>query len=321
MRFEVKAVFLMMMVLGSFSVGCKSTDSRIDLFMTAEDSITEGLSAGTGADQIVDGWNAEYSRFIISINKIRLQTSATDSQSFGPGWRSSEEFEQDKNGATLLDLRKIPTLGVNIYSDVIPYGRYSAVGYDIKHASVASFNSISDADAAEIGKASISLWVSGTLSKADGQSCIQEATGKVCKPANLIRFDWPLDVGTRFKQCGAKEGAKGVVTVLGGTSTAKVTIHGDHWFFTNFGHDEDKIQRRAQWIANCDLNRDGVVTIAELKQVKFSDVFDASLYSTEGASLAAGASIQTAYDYLVAQTRSLGHFDNDGECEEKEVLY
>ena len=103
----------------------------------------------------------------------------------------------------------------------------------------------------------------------------------------------------------------------GGTAQVKPTVHGDHWFFTNLTQGAEITQRRAQWIADADLDRDGETTQAELKQVPAAVAFPAELgYNLSGAIIP----IVTAHDYLEAQARTLGDFQGEGECPTRDPL-
>jgi hypothetical protein len=90
-----------------------------------------------------------------------------------------------------------------------------------------------------------------------------------------------------------------------------VTLHGDHLFFDAFPTgDEGTIMRRAQWLANADLDGDANVTAAELQAASASDLFPASLYSLTGALVP----VSTAFDFVRAQLATQGHFQGEGEC-------
>jgi hypothetical protein len=102
----------------------------------------------------------------------------------------------------------------------------------------------------------------------------------------------------------------------GGTLTANFTIHGDHWFFNGFPEGSEVVARQAQWVVDADLDHDGETTLDELKQTKAADVFPSSgdaKYSFAGSPVP----VRTAYDFLVSQAHTVGHFQGEGECEWK----
>jgi hypothetical protein len=103
---------------------------------------------------------------------------------------------------------------------------------------------------------------------------------------------------------------------MGGTVQVKPTIHGDHWFFSNIAQGAEQTVRRAQWVADCDLDGDGETTLAELRAVRASQLFRAPDYNLSGAI----GTIDTAYDFFVAQARTLGDFQGSGECPTRRPL-
>lgn len=138
--------------------------------------------------------------------------------------------------------------------------------------------------------------------------------GRVLRPASEggeVEFRLKLSVPTQFSECSF-EGEGGVSVAADGTSTATITLHGDHLFFNAFpAAAEGTIRRMAAWIPECDLNADGVVDNDELAQVDASDLFtQAKGYSLSGAPIP----IETALDFARAQLASQGHFRGEGEC-------
>ena len=55
----------------------------------------------------------------------------------------------------------------------------------------------------------------------------------------------------------------------------------------------------------------------ELQQVNAADVFPSESYNLSGA---VGGPVNTAYDYVMAQARTLGDYQGDGECPTRRVL-
>jgi hypothetical protein len=55
------------------TLGCDAGptgDVRIDL--EAEETITHGLSAGTGEENVIDGWTITYTRFVAIVGDVHL---------------------------------------------------------------------------------------------------------------------------------------------------------------------------------------------------------------------------------------------------------
>ena len=138
-----------------------------------------------------------------------------------------------------------------------------------------------------------------------------------CVAAPRITFRWGLPAGTSFDDCATEDGFTGFAVPEGGTAQVKPTIHGDHWFFNNITSGAEQTKRLAQYIADCDLDMNGETTRDELKQAKAADVLPSSNYNLSGALT---GSINTAFDYVLAQARTLGDFQGDGECPTRKVL-
>ena len=107
---------------------------------------------------------------------------------------------------------------------------------------------------------------------------------------------WGLSAGTSFDDCAPETGAASFAVVSGGTVQIKPTVHGDHWFFTSITQGAEVTERRAQWIADADLDRNGETTLDELRMVRASDVFPSPTYDLSGAPV----QVNTAFDYLDA---------------------
>ena len=91
------------------------------------------------------------------------------------------------------------------------------------------------------------------------------------------------------------------------------TIHGDHLFFNGFPEgDEGGVMRLAQWLADCDLNLDGVVTEAELASIAPSDLPEIDTRFQLGGSPI--TPLANMLEYVRAQLKTQGHFQGEGEC-------
>jgi len=141
---------------------------------------------------------------------------------------------------------------------------------------------------------------------ADGMN----AGGDSCYAAPKITFAWLAEAETSFGPCEIDE--KPGVSVAADTSVA-ATIHGDHMFFNGFPEaDEGGVSRLAQYLADCDLDLDGVVTEDELKKIKPADLPELDSRYQLGGSLI--TPIDNMWTYLRAQLKTQGHFQGEGEC-------
>jgi len=285
--------------------GCTGT-GRAQVFVTAEDTIPLGLSPGTGEDDIVDGWRVEYQKFVLAFGNFRAARSVDASARLSAP------------DVYALDLRALPTDGfVFATFNEVAAERWDKVGYDLPNATAAIKRPdfTAPADAQRLVDNGWSISIEATLTKAGGQSCRPDMPS-VCTPRERVTIRWGAPAGTSFDDCAPVIGAAGFAVPTGGTVQAKPTIHGDHWFFSNIAQGAEQTVRRAQWIADCDLDGDGETTIAELKAVRASQLFRAPDYNLAGAV----GTIDTAYDFFVAQARTLGDFQGAGECPTRRAL-
>lgn len=279
---------------------------NVQVFVQPEDTIPDGLTPGTGDENIHDGWTVNYTKFIAVIGNVRA-------------WRSSDPGDRlTENRTYVIDLMNVPAGGVVIAAfDHIDATRWDKFGFDMPNASDTALRAegTSEADYANMVANHYSLHIAGTLTKADGQSC-DPIHPSDCVAAPQITFDWGLQVGTGFDDCAPGSGDAGFAVPSGGTVQIKPTIHGDHWFFSNVTQGAEFTERRAQWIANADRNRDGSTTLDELRATRIADIFYTPPYNLSGAIIP----LNTAYDYLEAQARTIGDYQGEGECPTRTLL-
>lgn len=279
---------------------------QVQVFIEAEDTIPEGLDPGDGEENVVDGWTVRYSKFLITVGDFTASRS-----SGGEALVDPDRY--------VVDLMNLPAGGfvMTEFADVAAE-RWDRVGYSLPNAddSAIAADGTAAADRDFMVTGGYSIHVEGEISKPDGQSCLLgDATA--CQPAPTVRFTWSLAAGTSFADCAGSDGVAGFAVPSGGTTQVKPTIHGDHWFFTNITQGAELTERRAQWIADADADRDGETTLDELRAAPAAKLFPAELgYNLSGALIP----IVTAHDYLEAQVRTLGDFQGEGECPTRELL-
>jgi len=286
--------------------GSTSSTGKVQVFASAEDTIPDGLTPGTDGESIVDGWTVSYQKFLITIGNFRAGRSSD----------ASDRLIEPK--VYVLDMKSLPTAGFTLASfDEASATRYDKVGYDLPNATAAALRpeGTSQADHDLMVQRGWSLYFEATLTKADGQSCKPTAPAD-CASRTSLTIAWGTAAGTSFDDCAPPMGDAGFAVPTGGTVQVKPTVHGDHWFFTNLTQGTELTERRAQWIVDSDLDRDGKTTIEELELVQAADLFRAPTYNLTGASIP----ITTAYDYLEAQARTLGDFQGEGECPTRRAL-
>lgn len=269
----------------------------VTVLLTAEDTITEGLDPGTELENIVDGWEVRFSKYIVAIGDVHLQ-------------RSADGQEAHDETIYVVDLAQLPASGITLTQfEALSAVQWDRFGYATAHPSAMAVrhDSVSQADFDAMVANEWSYYIEGTLSSPTGESC---PPGGTCRAATSIAFRFGVDVDAGFGPCEAEDGLPGVVVTESGTSVA-ITLHGDHMFFDGFPSGAEIIERRAQWLANADTDGDDVVTAAELQAVEASALFPSSLYNLGGAPIP----IEHGWDYVRAQLATQGHFQGEGECQ------
>jgi hypothetical protein len=281
------------------------------IFVVPEDTITNGLDPGADLDAIQDGWTVRYTKFLAVIGNVRAASSANAADAVSePKVYVIDLLHTAESGFLLADFQGIDAT------------RWDKVGYDMPNASSSALAAGAFTSAADVQlmvSKGYSLYFEGSIAKTGGKECTDPKNPTVCvdAPGGKVAFKWGLAVGTSYDDCGTEQGDSGFTVPTGGSTQHKPTIHGDHWFFSNIPHGSSEITKRlAQWIANCDLNHDGETTLDELKMVKAPDVFPAATYNLSGGIVP----IATAYDYLVAEAASIGHYDGDGDCATRHLI-
>jgi hypothetical protein len=287
--------------------GCEESAGLgdVQVFLRAEESLVNGVVAGDGNEDLSDGWSVAYERFVVVVGDARARSNDTDET-----LRSSEPV--------IVDLLTVPSSGYELARfHEVEAVRWHRFGYDLVRASNDAVlgPGVTAAERADMAAAGVSLWVRATMTNPAGESC-SPGTPSDCAPNASVTVDWQLDAATSFDDCADESGNLGFAVVAGGTAQVEPTIHGDHWFFSDVTLGAESTMRRAQWIADCDLDRDGATTLDELRQVWAAEVFPPGLYSLTGSLVP----IATAYDFLEAQARTLGDYQGAGECPTREVL-
>ncbi|MBC7172513.1 MAG: hypothetical protein H5U40_08815 [Polyangiaceae bacterium] len=273
----------------------------VRILIEAEDTIVSGLLAGTGDEDIQDGWAVVFDTYLVAIGNVEL------------GRRADAGAVIATEEARIFDLAAVSSGDQLSFLEAVPSGRWDLFSYETPRAAAATpcEASVEADDCAAMRDGGLTYLIRGTLSKSGGQSC---PPGKECRPADAIAFELAVVAPTRYEGCQDNEVA-GVAIPEGGETSAKLTLHGDHLFFDSFpGVGEGVVVRRAQWLANADVNEDGRVDMVELQSIDDGDfpaLFpDFATHSFTGSPL----TIETAADYARAQLSTQGHLNGEGEC-------
>lgn len=278
------------------ALGCTNTPTGdLTVRLEAEDTIPEGLEPGTGDENIVDGWTVTFETYALVVGDVHLE-------------REAEMLEVHDETVWAVDLAALGAGGIELATfEAIDAVRWDHFEYATPHPDGAvRHDSLDPALFDEMVANDWTYLIEGTLTKPDGESC---PPGGACRSATSIAFRLGVPVDAVFGPCEAEEGLPGITVTEGGT-TAAITIHGDHVFFDAFPSGAEVIERRAQWLANADVNGDDMVTSEELMGIDAADLFTSDLYNLAGSPYP----IEDAFDYVRGQLATQGHFQGEGEC-------
>lgn len=298
-----------------WSAGCSQGTATLSVLLEAEDTITGGLDAGDSVENIRDGWQARYQKFIVSIGDIEIDLTG--------GGHAHAHAE----AIYAVDLTKVPASGLPLWR----FGSLQAGRWDFGYLTTSAkqaerHTSVAQADFDQMRSADATYLITGTLTKANGRSCPPAAlatpggkqqvgtapAGQPCYANPSIGFSLLVPDETKYGPCEI-DGLAGVAVTDGGSQTVTATLHGDHLFFNGFPEgSEGGVTRLAQWIADCDLNLDGTVTKEELSMIAPSHLAELDArYQLGGSPL---TPLATMWDYVRAQLKTQGHMNGEGEC-------
>ena len=283
-------------VVGSVAIGCGSSSTggsdngNLSVLLGAEGTIVDGIESGTGDENILDGFEVTFSRYIVSIGNVAM------SQVNGDSLQSSSDV-------AIADFTSLGTFPELTSFNGIPTGQYPSFGFETPapDMDVVNFNDVAEEDIAAMVDNEWSYIIEGTITQ------VSDGATK--------NFLIQADVPTVYVDC-AVEGMEPGVNVAS-NSSVDITLHGDHIFFNGFPEEEGNVQRLAQWMWDVeDADSDGVLMKADFEQA--TDV--GSLFPTppQGVYELTGgpiSPIEDAWDFIRAQLGTQGHIRGEGECE------
>lgn len=157
------------------------------------------------------------------------------------------------------------------------------LAYRVGPGAAATGGNAATADAAALGAMNGSVWVEGTATK-DTQT---------------ISFGWTFDTETTYSECEVVANVP-----ADGNATTTITIHADHLFYDDLESPEPNVA--FDLVAASDADGDGIVTTAELQ---------ARDITTEARYQVGSRDVTNLWDFISAQTATLGHIDGEGHCE------
>jgi hypothetical protein len=271
------------------SAGCDSSSEagKVRVILTGEESITEGLDQGSEEENTED-YAVRFDRYLAVVGNVELA-------------KRRDGAAQRIAGSTVVNMLELGEDGLSLgeLTDLDP-GEWREFGFGTPAADddTKPGPGVSDDERDKMVADALTYWIEGRVLRDAGEG-------------GPLKFSIEASVPTRFTECEF-EGELGLSVVEAGSSSATITLHGDHIFFNAFpAASEGSIRRLAGWLIASDLDQNGEVDSAELKQVDASDVFtQARGYSLSGAPIP----VETAFDFVRAQLASQGHFRGEGEC-------
>lgn len=270
------------------TLGCGGDDGAgsgsLRVKVSAEDTISGGLSAGSGEEDTRD-FGVTYTKYLVAIGRVKLA-------------RTDRGESREDPQLYVADLRQVGVSGVDLVKlDGLSTGQWDQFGYETGTAAADTkvLPGVSAADAQEMVAKQLTYWIEGTVDR----------------PEKPVRFVLQVAAPTRFSSCESNA-QQGVAVVEGGQSTSALTLHGDHlWFDSLPTGSEQTVMRRAAWLVQADSDGDGLVRTEDLAAVPAEQVFPSTLgYNLSGSD----RPISTALDFVRAQLASQGHLDGEGEC-------
>ncbi len=294
---KIRELWIFAAVTAGLLAGCGSDstggsgDGNLSVLVEAEESIPDGLQAGDGEEDIRDGFDISYSRYIVTLGNVAM------SQLDGADFQSSAVV-------VVADLTSLPSTLPELTSfDGIPTGQYTSFGFETPPAdtNVVNLNSVEQAD--------IDAMI------ANGWSYIIEGTITQVSDGASKDFLIEADVPSVYSDCAVEDLEPGVN--VSSNSSVDITLHGDHIFFNGFPEEEGNVVRLAQWLWDIpDVDSDDVLTQADFEAA--TDI--ATLYPSPPSGvyeLTGGpiVPITNAWDFIRAQLGTQGHIFGEGECE------
>jgi len=284
MKTKTFARYAGVVTLLSSTLACGgSDDGSLHVLLAAEDTISNGLQAGSAEEDTRD-YGVTYTKYIAVVGNVTVS-------------RTSPAGSVRADEVLIADMQQVGEQGQEItsFGSMRP-GQWDQFGYETPVANASAMVlGVSAADAQVMIDEQLTYWIEGSVNRPD-------------KP---VRFVLKVAVPTTYSGCETN-GRPGVSISDSGASTATITLHGDHlWFDSLVRGNEDTVTRRTQWLVDADVDGDGMVTSTDLANVSASKVFPNANYNLSGAPIP----IVTALDFVRAQLATQGHLNGEGECE------
>lgn len=266
-------------------------DGNLSVLLEAEETIVNGLQAGTGEENILDGFDVDYSRYLVSVGLVQMN------QVDGGNPQASSFI-------AVADFTSLPTTLPELTAfDGIPTGQYTEFGFATPTLTMSAVN-VNQVPANDVD-----------AMVANGWSYVIEGTITQVSDGATKEFLIQADVPSVYTAC-AVEGQQPGVNVSR-NSSVDITLHGDHMFFNGFPEEEGNVLRLAQWMWDIeDTDGDDVLTQTDFEAaIDVGTLFPSppqGVYELTGGPI---SPIDNAWDFIRAQLSTQGHIFGEGECE------
>src|SRR5688500_16319018 len=104
------------------AMACAGPTGDVTVLLEAEDTITEGLDAGEGDEDIVDGWSVRFSKYVVAVGDVHLA-------------RTADGQEAHDHEVRVIDLAALPPGGVQLVRfEALDAVRWDSFEYATPHA-------------------------------------------------------------------------------------------------------------------------------------------------------------------------------------------
>lgn len=260
------------------SDGTSSGKGSVAFTTWGEEYIEQGIPAA----EFEDGWAVKFDKFLVVLANVKVSDGTATGGTLAGSKLFNHVVAKPKAVVTLEGLDAKP---------------WTEVSYEIQPASASTElgEGATEADKAAMVGGGYAIYIEG----------------KATKDAESKSFKWGFATHTLLDKCKGEVSGKevdGVVVTNGGTDAVELTIHGDHFFYDDLQSPEAKL--RFQNLADADADKNGEITLAELRAAKLARLpKENGPYGTGTQSdiLDLGA-------YEAALGRTVGHFRGEGEC-------
>ncbi len=267
--------------------GCTEGEGALSLVVNGEETATEGIPNDEVA--FADGWTVEFDKYIVSFGNLTLRGAEG-------GLEADMVYVADLHrGAPEVEL-----------FEALAAQRWDSFNFEIVPPTdeVINANGVDEADIQLMRDMGYNYWIEGRAQKGDVE----------------LHFAWGLQNPTYNRDCtNGIDDTQGVVIRNSGTSTAEITIHTEHMFWTTLG------------IHESELRFDAIAAMADAEGEIPFDALEgqllANLQDAEGNPLMDGSGNPVVYDpasvalpadnlkeFILAATATQAHLNGAGLC-------